>query len=635
MWRSSTITNSLIPDIPFRLNGGNTIAAFYAILFFICIVLILKSQNHKIKILLGLYILSVSILIFLSSSRGAWVGIIIGLICLILVEAKPIGLYYKEIKDKKWLLWTLTLITVIGIAAILILYIMILGNHPNHVPGLGVRAPFWIPAWKGFLESPIIGNGLYTGGTFFILANLIPWQEIYLHAHNTYLDILRDTGILGLLSFAVLLLCIFQFIRIKYKNKKNTFDLIAFCSLGSFLGHSIFDGNYLMPFAAVSLTFLLGLSLNSDTHDLLVLKVPFWIKLSFISFVIVGAGYLVWNRSILTKSIDHFNQGDIETSYQLIEKSTQLDPLNPIVHIYHGLLAAHLVQAPADSFIHQSIQDFEKAVSLDSNWTVSHANLGALYLEIGEIEKAKTQFEHASDLSPNWYIPNLNLGMIYEENGDLGNAKSYYITTLSKQPELAQSSYWKINEFRQAILDSWLSTYAQPTYTISDYDQISEQPFSLPMVKLGLAIVEEDLDKAESLLEKSKLTEARYPFIAAERLWLAAEIQYNKNNLDEAIQLANQAIESTKKEGIYGPGSAGRSLYYDGLYRAPEIPLDFVPQLMTIPLPGNWENRYYKLAEWHQMNNDQINCMAMIEDLVLIVPEYLTYKNLKSPCGTP
>ena len=634
-WRSTTITNSLIPDIPFRLNGGNTIAAFYAILFFICIVLFIKTHKNTIKIILGFYLLSVSILIFLSSSRGAWVGMIIGIICLILVEAKPIGLFFKEIKEKKWLLWTFGSITLIGIGAILFLYIKILGNHPNHVPGLGVRAPFWVPAWKGFLESPLIGNGLYTGGTFFILANSIPWQEIYLHAHNTYLDILRDTGISGLLSFAVLFFSVFQFIHVKYKNKKNAFDLIALCSMGSFFGHSIVDGNYLMPFAAVSLTLLLGLSLNSDEHDLLVLKVPFWIKLSIISLVIVGAGYFTWNRSILTKAIDRFKHGDVEMTYQLLEKSSKLDPLNPVVHIYHGLLAATVSQTIEGLDLIKSINAFEMAISLDPNWAVSHANLGALYFKDGEIEKAKAQFEQASKLSPNWYVPNLNLGMIYEMEEDEENSSSYYIKTLSLQAELAQSSYWKINEFRQTIVNSWLETNQQPTYSFSDFDQISKQPFSLPMIKLGFSIVEEDLEKAESLLEKSKLTEARYPFIAAERLWLAAEIQYYKNNLNEAFQLADQAIESTKKEGIYGPGSAGSSLYYDGLYRAPVLPLDFVPQLMTIPLSGDWENRYYNLAKWYQLNDEEKNCLAMVEDLVLLVPEYFTYNNPKSPCGTP
>jgi len=305
-----------------------------------------------------------------------------------------------------------------------------------------------------------------------------------------------------------------------------------------------------------------------------------------------------------------------------------------MVKIYKGLLAATISQTTGDPDINKSINAFEIAISLDPNWAVSHVNLGALYYQIGEIEKAKTQFGLASKLSSNWYIPILNLGMIYEEIGDLENAKSHYITTLSLQPELAQSSFWKANKFRKTIVDSWLETHQQPIYTIIDYEQILKQPYSLPMIKLGLAIVKEDLEKAESLLEKSKLTEARYPFITAERLWLAAEIQYYQNNFPEAIHLANQAIESTKKEGIYGPGSAGRSLYYDGLYRAPVLPLDFVPQLMTIPLPGDWENRYYKLAKWHQLNDDEINCKAIIEDLVLFVPEYFTYNNLTSPCRT-
>jgi O-antigen ligase/tetratricopeptide (TPR) repeat protein len=632
-WRSTTLNHAWIPDIPYRLNGGNTIAAFYAILFFICLGLILKSRVRLQQVLLGIYLLSVSILIFLTSSRGAWLGIIMGLICLMILELKFLKNLFVAMKEKRWVLWTLGIVVVLGVGGILFVYLQVLGSHPNHVPGLGVRAPFWVPAWKGFLESPVIGNGLYTGGTYFILSTSIPWQEIYLHAHNTYLDILRDTGVLGFISFTVLIVVVFRFVLMKYKQNENVYDLISLCSLASFLGHSIFDGVYLMPFAAVSLMLLLGLSLNPDGRHYPATKIPIGLKLIFSMMVIIGAIFLSWNRANLNKAIDAYQDGDLITSYQRIEKSAQFDSLNPIAHIYQGLLASQLSIGVNDLYFSKAIHAIEKALVLDPNWAVSHANLGALYLKKGEIEKAKEQFILASKLSPDWYIPVLNLGMLFETEGNLELAKEYYEVALTKEPGISQSFFWRINEFRISLIEVWVENHPITNYTYLDYDQISKQAFALPMIQLGLEIVDEDITLAEKLLTKSRLTVARYAFIHAERLWLEAEIQYHKNNLQEAIRLADLAIDNTKREGIYGPGSAGKSLYYDGVYRASVIPIDFVPQLVIISLPGEWENRYYQLAEWNASNQDYSGCKTILEELIMVNPDFLAYNHLNSPCG--
>jgi tetratricopeptide (TPR) repeat protein len=223
--------------------------------------------------------------------------------------------------------------------------------------------------------------------------------------------------------------------------------------------------------------------------------------------------------------------------------------------------------------------------------------------------------------------------MLFETEGNVELAQKYYDVALTKESGISQSFFWRINEFRISLIEVWLENHPISTYSRVDYDLVSNQAFALPMIKLGLEVVNEDVSMAENLFNKSRLTEARYAFIHAERLWLEAEIQYHKNNLQEAIRLADLAIDTTKQEGIYGPGSAGKSLYYDGVYRAPVLPLDFVPQLLTIPLPGEWENRYYQLAEWNASNQDYSGCKTILEELIMVNPDFLAYNHLNSPCG--
>jgi len=67
-----------IPTISFRLNGGNTIAAFYSLIAFLLLGIGLERKNRLTKTIAGLGSLSTVFLILLSSSRGALLGVLAG-----------------------------------------------------------------------------------------------------------------------------------------------------------------------------------------------------------------------------------------------------------------------------------------------------------------------------------------------------------------------------------------------------------------------------------------------------------------------------------------------------------------------------------------------------------------------------
>jgi O-antigen ligase len=59
------------------------------------------------------------------------------------------------------------------------------------------RVSYWSTAWNMFLEAPLLGNGPHTFGRF----HKTPW------AHNLYLEVLAEQGLLGLLALGGLLTC--------------------------------------------------------------------------------------------------------------------------------------------------------------------------------------------------------------------------------------------------------------------------------------------------------------------------------------------------------------------------------------------------------------------------------------------
>ena len=114
----------------------------------------------------------------------------------------------------------LLVITAAGGLVVLVLgSVLFLGGQESLLRGIGLqqtqsdvtsgRIHFWSVAWRIFLENPIIGSGMNSFGVAF--TRFDTWNGFYRveQAHNDYLQMLADGGILGfacVAAFAVLFL---------------------------------------------------------------------------------------------------------------------------------------------------------------------------------------------------------------------------------------------------------------------------------------------------------------------------------------------------------------------------------------------------------------------------------------------
>ncbi len=90
------------------------------------------------------------------------------------------------------------------------------------------RLPLYESAFKIFKDHPIVGAGLgmfekliktpkYELGADY--PNIDLYRNLFIHAHNTYLEIAAETGILGLMSFIMLFIVFYKnFFTITYKK---------------------------------------------------------------------------------------------------------------------------------------------------------------------------------------------------------------------------------------------------------------------------------------------------------------------------------------------------------------------------------------------------------------------------------
>ena len=101
----------------------------------------------------------------------------------------------------------------------------------------------------------------------------------------------------------------------------------------------------------------------------------------------------------------------------------------------------------------------EKAISIDPNHANAHNNLGAIFFELRENQKARECYEKAISIDPNYVNAHNNLGSIFKELGEYQKAVDCYEKAIAINPnsQVALSNRGKIlfnkGEFELSLID--------------------------------------------------------------------------------------------------------------------------------------------------------------------------------------
>jgi len=230
-------------------------------------------KNYKHTSILSALTLIVGVpALFLTFTRGAWIGFIAGLALFFIIK-------------RKWLFLATSTVTLILIVSVLFTC------FPNSGPGKAVTSllrPFdkqvprvassnlkrwykWKASWQMFTEHPLFGVGPQQFQKE--LPDYLPEEvkakifkhQSYNHAHSIYFDYLATMGIAGFLALLFFFFTVFRLLISKYKSCDSTFEkslvlgvliaVISFCT-GGLTHQSSHDSEILL-----NLCFLLGLVL--------------------------------------------------------------------------------------------------------------------------------------------------------------------------------------------------------------------------------------------------------------------------------------------------------------------------------------------------------------------------------------
>ncbi|MCF7907375.1 MAG: O-antigen ligase family protein [Candidatus Omnitrophica bacterium] len=226
----------------------NLLAGYLIILIFISLGLLLQKKEEA-KWVFDKYLAFFCVLIsfiafFFTKSIGGWLS---------LLSLLPFLLFWRKKINKK----SITAILVIGLLSIIVFYLRL--NNPEKITNpffsIHQRVAYWRGTTEIIKQHPFVGVGL---GNFYL-----PGSR---YSHNSYLQIWGELGMIGILSWLVI---VFNYVRMNLKiliASKNTLLSLAIFAAGlSFLLHNIVDFSFFIPQVAFLWWIILGLTTRKFT----------------------------------------------------------------------------------------------------------------------------------------------------------------------------------------------------------------------------------------------------------------------------------------------------------------------------------------------------------------------------------
>jgi O-antigen ligase/Tfp pilus assembly protein PilF len=292
-------------------------------------------------------------------------------------------------------------------------------------------------------------------------------------AHNEYLQIFSEVGVIGFLAFLWILGAIgsmgWEVIRGRALSPRGIMGLALMTGIIGALVQSFFDFNLQNPASGVAFWVMVGFLELVYRSEVKPLGRPDPAPFRFASSskklrMAMATGILIGLTAGIYYSLrpaigDYYmKQGrifgemkDLESALYSFEKASHYSPYNFDIQFHLGQtcdLAKNYERA---------VGYYKRALSLHPYFIEARNNLGAVFIRLGMIDEAIEEFKEAIELNP--FYPGLhnNLGYLYGKRNQFRQALDEYQKTLELDPEnpevhknLGLLYYYKIRDYPKA-----------------------------------------------------------------------------------------------------------------------------------------------------------------------------------------
>lgn len=233
----------------------NDLAGYLLLLVPLALHQLLQARSWLSRLFYGLAVLILSISLLLTNSRTSWLAGVFAILW--------VCWYHRRVFQERLGRWALVILLV-GLGATLLF------NAHHILPRLQTlwslhifqeNATHWRvallrAAWRMFLDQPLVGQGLNTYGTAMpAFQHQVGFYSI--NPHNYYLQMLAETGLIGLVAFLIWLFQIFK----SFRPAPNTVSFGILAGLSASLFHIGFDIDWSVSAIPLLFALLLGAGL--------------------------------------------------------------------------------------------------------------------------------------------------------------------------------------------------------------------------------------------------------------------------------------------------------------------------------------------------------------------------------------
>jgi O-antigen ligase len=239
-------------DSTFMALDFGALLLMYSI--FVMTYLFFAENSLKFKYLSASALILLLVTLILNKSRGAWLGFAGG-------SFMTFWLHKKKLIP----IFLIALIVIVLLAPAAIQdRIISITDIENNRSNLG-RIALWKGALMMFKDNPVNGVGSNNFEKIYLKSYKQPNTTASSHAHNTYLNFLAETGIIGFSALIYLFFSISKYLFLAYQKLEDEFSKLFVLSVfSSFLGTFVIQGmtesNFSKSVVGRTLWFLIALA---------------------------------------------------------------------------------------------------------------------------------------------------------------------------------------------------------------------------------------------------------------------------------------------------------------------------------------------------------------------------------------
>lgn len=404
-----------------------------------------------------------------------------------LIAVIPLSIMFliKESDVAKKLVFAFSFVFILIATGISIFFL--LSPDKKNSPLLPPYQTSWAVAVDSVRENPLLGIGPGNYTTAFNRFRPITynttnlWQIRFATATDWYMTVITETGLLGLVGIALLVLTIIKTINknvtIYRESKSLVIDVISFSVLSLLLvAVLIFPAT---PVTIFAIFVFLSLNAQPKQTEIGIPRLISIILIGLVAFLALQARPVILAEANFKDANDALAKNDGKKTYDLLRQSINLNPYEDRYHASYAqvnlAIARSIVGSVKDAkdltddqkntvlqLIQQAIREGQATVSLNPTRSANWQVLANIYQTIIPYASQSDQFavqsyNQATNLDP--IDPNLriSLGGLYYSLGQYDNALSAFQFAVYMKPDLPNAyynlaaTYAAKNDFTNAI----------------------------------------------------------------------------------------------------------------------------------------------------------------------------------------